>query len=250
MSSSSLSFEQSTIRSAPGSSSVRATAETVRGSSPERMRMETPSFENQVSVSFTAGRRVSRRQNRPRQRVTVGRASSVMAPRASASASTRKPRSEAASASGGTWPSTKDGAPRIRTVPSAKAAADFLRAEEKGRVAVGASVPAGMAAASALRVPEPASKAPRKREAAAFSVSSSASMGMQVSSVISPVVSVPVLSEQSTSARARVSMPKSSCTRVCLRPSLTTPASRATEVSRIRPSGIIPIIAPTASGTA
>ena len=60
---------------------------------------------------------------------------------------------------------------------------------------------------------------------------------------------MPVLSVQSMSTRARVSMPNSSCTSVFLRPSFTTPAISATEVSRIRPSGIMPIMAATALGT-
>ena len=88
-SSSSLRREQSAIRSAPGSSSVRATAETVRGSSPERTRTETPSRENQARVSLTEGRSVSRRRKRPRQRRTGGSSVPEIAPSASARASTR-----------------------------------------------------------------------------------------------------------------------------------------------------------------
>ena len=45
-------------------------------------------------------------------------------------------------------------------------------------------------------------------------------------------------------------MPASSCTRVFLRPSRMTPTAIAMLVSRISPSGIMPIMAATESGTA
>ncbi len=54
-------------------------------------------------------------------------------------------------------------------------------------------------------------------------------------------VTVPVLSTQSTSTRARVSMQPISWTRVFFWASRTTPATSAMLVSRYRPSGIMPM---------
>ena len=156
----------------------------------------------------------------------------------------------ARSSAGQESPRTYSGAPRIRAVPSLKVAADFLRSDEKGTTALGFSVPGLIRARIAFRVGLWSSKAQRKR-LSAHSVSASVrSTPSTRESSISPVVMVPVLSRQSTSARARVSMPASSCTSVFLRPSLITPTAMAMLVSRIRPSGIMPIMAATESGTA
>ncbi len=64
-----------------------------------------------------------------------------------------------------------------------------------------------------------------------------------------PSVSVPVLSRQTVSTRARPSMAGSSCTRHCLRPSRMTPIAKATEVSSTSPSGTIGTIPPIVRAT-
>ena len=81
------------------------------------------------------------------------------------------------------------------------------------------------------------SRAHRHSSTSGISVAPSATVS---SSVISPFVSVPVLSIQTTLVRASDSIPYSSLTSALRLPSLTTPAASATEVSRINPSGIIP----------
>ena len=65
-----------------------------------------------------------------------------------------------------------------------------------------------------------------------------------------PSVSVPVLSRQTVSTRARPSIAGSSCTRHCWRPSRTTPIAKATEVSSTRPSGTIGTMPATVRRTA
>ncbi len=61
-----------------------------------------------------------------------------------------------------------------------------------------------------------------------------------------PSVSVPVLSRQTVSTRARPSMAGSSWTRHCFRPSRMTPIAKATEVRRTSPSGTMGTMPPTA----
>ena len=99
-------------------------------------------------------------------------------------------------------------------------------------------------------MPERSSMLDRKRPNCVRMAPSSPEMGSSESTVILPVVIVPVLSRHSTSARESVSMPYSSCTRVFRLPSLITPTAKATEISRISPSGIMPIMAATDVGTA
>ena len=124
-------------------------------------------------------------------------------------------------------------------------------AESKGSTASGTSSTGVTAAARARVVGLNRSSAPRNRASAARQAASSVSpRGMTRRSDISPVVMVPVLSRHSTSTRARVSMPYSSCTSVLRLPSRTTPTASATLVSRISPSGIMPTMAATAPGTA
>ena len=65
-----------------------------------------------------------------------------------------------------------------------------------------------------------------------------------------PSVIVPVLSRQSTSTRASVSMLYRSCTSVRLRASLMTPTASAIEVSITSPSGIMPTTEATVPVTA
>ena len=67
---------------------------------------------------------------------------------------------------------------------------------------------------------------------------------------ISFSVMVPVLSTQSTSTRASVSIPLSSWIRVCRLASRITPTASATLVSKYSPSGIIPTNAATVETTA
>ena len=91
--------------------------------------------------------------------------------------------------------------------PSAKDTADFLRAEEKGRVAVTSAETAGTKARSARMVGVGSSKALRKRPRSARRLSASPVRGISSCTSISPLVKVPVLSRQRVSTRASVSMP-------------------------------------------
>ena len=63
--------------------------------------------------------------------------------------------------------------------------------------------------------------------------------------VILPVVIVPVLSRQSVSTRARVSMQYSFCTSTCFCASRMTDTAKTVDVSKIKPSGIMPTSAET-----
>ena len=67
---------------------------------------------------------------------------------------------------------------------------------------------------------------------------------------MSPVVMVPVLSRQSTSTRASVSMQYSCCTSTWLFAKRTTATASTVDVKRISPSGIMPTSADTVESTA
>ena len=83
-----------------------------------------------------------------------------------------------------------------------------------------------------------------------YSMEYSASRGTVFSTIILFSVMVPVLSTQSTSTRASVSIQSISWTSVFLCARRMTPAIRAMEVRRYSPSGIIPMMEPTVDVTA
>ena len=96
-----------------------------------------------------------------------------------------------------------------------------------------------MAASVALRASSSAS-APSAASAGAWSSSRT-----RLSKAIVPSVSVPVLSKQTTSTRARPSTAGSCCTRTRRRASVTAAAPKATLVSSTRPCGTMPTSAAT-----
>ncbi|SCG09319.1 hypothetical protein GA0115255_125222 [Streptomyces sp. Ncost-T6T-2b] len=129
----------------------------------------------------------------------------------------------------------------------------YLRAEENGIASVtvqAASSPAGYASMMAWRLAlGRGSEAPNVCSASLTYASSLPFSGRTSVTSMPPSVSVPVLSRQTTSTRARPSMAGSSCTRHCLRPRRTTPMAKATEVRSTRPSGIIGTMPPTVRAT-
>ena len=139
--------------------------------------------------------------------------------------------------------SMTSGAPITHQAPSTTAA-DHLRAEEKGTQTSG-RVPCGKRAASASIVGLGFSSA---AASVARTCSGTGGFSATISRTLIPgAVSVPVLSTQTTSTRARVSTAGMSCTRAWRWASRTTPTAIAMLVSSTRPSGIIvttPAIAP------
>ena len=116
-----------------------------------------------------------------------------------------------------------------------------MRADENAAVAV-AVQPGGSAYAAAMaRIDVFGSRSAAASAASAGAASASVRPPSGTSSTTSmrSSVSVPVLSAQTTSTRARPSTAPSSWTRQPWRPSRTTPTAKATLVSSTRPSGIM-----------
>ncbi len=133
------------------------------------------------------------------------------------------------------------GAPRSQDTPSAVVTPLHFRADEKGTTTgqrAGSVVRVSTTAATARSVALGFASAPASTtRAASMAASSRSPTGSSPTRAISPSVIVPVLSRQRTSTRASVSTAANSWTRAWRRPSRTTPAAKATLVSRTSPSG-------------
>ena len=171
----------------------------------------------------------------------------------SISASTRSPCAARSCACESASPvNNRSGAPRITLPTLSSTASDHFRWLEKGTVSKHRNAARGGHAAVSAAAVEPSAPMPHRKEASRSRTRASETpgAGRSCSSVISPLVRVPVLSTQITSTRASDSMPYSSFTSVFFRPSVTTPAASETEVSSISPSGIMPMTDATVLTTA
>ena len=254
---------------APVSRAAAATAETVRGLSPEMILSATFCSAKYRKVAPASGRTRSENTTRPAGTSPGGRVGAAPSLRRAdprASATTLRPSAASRPASARVWSevlrcaSTISGAPSTHVPWPAKLAPLHLRAEEKATL-TSAFQPSpsggGQAAATASRVAfllvAAAASAPSAsgRLSAPDSETVEASTAGSTSSrVMAPSVMVPVLSQQRMSTRARPSTAWSSWTRTRLRASRTTERAMAVLASSTSPSGTMPTTPATEPRTA
>ena len=233
----------------------RAIAATVRGLSPEMTRTPTPCARKNASASAASGRTASTKVStaaaaRSAGSRSVETSSSVSADGACASTRVRRPddarRVTAApngvDASLASSPNTISGAPstHVPRGPSENETALHLRADENAMrraASIGRSTGNGSRRHRAVALASGA--APYHPRASCQPLCSSSVSA--ASKRISPAVSVPVLSRQITSTRARPSTAGSSLTSTCCPAKRAAPTANAIEVISTSPSGIIAV---------
>ncbi len=138
-------------------------------------------------------------------------------------------------------PKTISGAPSTQVPPSANETALHLRADENGTYACTSGAAASGNGSRRQRAVEFASGAAPYQASVPSQPGAAPVSGCEPSNSMSPPVSVPVLSRQITSTRARPSTAGSSFTSTCRPASFAAPTAKAIDVTSTRPSGIMAV---------
>jgi len=216
-------------------------------------------FSSTSASSWASSRSCSTNRTRASGRRSGGRSVSLWTPQSvCASSRTRQPSAAKASARSralvcslltGEW-RTISGAPSTQLQCPSVTTADHLRAEENATVSTCRHGEAGITAASVVAVVFASPARDNRPSALRTSGSREPEQSSNLSERTSPSVSVPVLSRQTTSTRARASTAGSSCTSVERRARVIAAIMNARLVSSTSPSGTMPTSAATVPVTA